>query len=228
LDAWANPEKRKNTSNKLCENCGIETHDPIVQIPSVIPMYSKMAFNAMLQSMLRTEHEQRIETFRSFSTMEMREAGATTTDSGSGLRIHSTHYGQWRLDDLLIYLNGLRDTWRHPQSSRVRKTSDRKTICFIFGVTEDNIDFLSSVLLQILPKLAIQLEAGCEWVIYHRKMDEIPRDTSAGTQGRVNKRKNLFRCTSISGQFPATEPEPGSFVIGGKILTCKKRILENV
>jgi hypothetical protein len=64
--------------------------------------------------------------------------------------------------------------------------------------------------------------------MYHRKIDEIPRDTSAGTQGLVNKRKNMFRCTSISGQFPATEPEPGSFVIGGEILTWKQRILENV
>jgi hypothetical protein len=100
-----------------------------------------MTFDAMLESMLRTEYEQQIATFRSFSTMEMREADATTTDSRSGLRIHPTHYGQWRLDDLLMDLNGLPDTWRHPQSSRVRRTSDRKTICFIFGATEDNIDF---------------------------------------------------------------------------------------
>jgi hypothetical protein len=69
-----------------------------------------MAFDAMLQSMLRTEHKQRIAIFRPFSTLKMREADATTTDSGSGFRIHSTHSEQWRLDDLLIYLNELPDT----------------------------------------------------------------------------------------------------------------------
>jgi len=71
-------------------------------------------------------------------------------------------------------------------------------------------------------KLAIQVEAGREWVMYHWEMDEIQRDTSAGTQGRMNKRKKPITIHFYPRPITDDRVETKLIQIEREILTCEK------